>query len=188
MGVGDASGSMQRGTRMSPQGSRPSRFAQEDWQSGCGRVRQGAACGCDLRQWCCGVWVSCRGRWAGLGCFGLLQCKPGEDKAGNAAGKGRQRGQGSRQGTAVRRIEGFEKRQSAKPKRCLSHPPWLRSCVSGSTYAPGGMSCCAALPVHCRGYVVRTAMRVSFLFFCGRELASVATVVPACCVSPGFLT
>lgn len=57
----------------------------------------------------------------------------------------------------MRRIEGFEKRQGAKPKRSLAHPPCLRSCVSGSTHAPGGMSCCAA---HCRGYVVRTAMRV----------------------------
>lgn len=57
----------------------------------------------------------------------------------------------------MRRIEGFEKRQGAKPKRNLAHPPCLRSCVSGSTHAPEGMSCCAA---HCRGYVVRTAMRV----------------------------
>lgn len=63
----------------------------------------------------------------------------------------------------MRRIEGFEKRQGAKPKRSLAHPPCLRSCVSGSTHAPGGMSCCAA---HCRGYVVRTAMRVCALSVC----------------------
>lgn len=66
-------------------------------------------------------------------------------------------GKGEQQGTAVRRIEGFEKRQRAKPKRSLAHPPCLRSCVSGSTHAPGGMSCCAATA---GGYVVRTAMRL----------------------------
>jgi hypothetical protein len=103
--------------------------------AGCGKVRRVVAiCGSGA---VCGVWVCCRGRWAGLGWGVLVCCNASQGRTRQAMQQGSAERQGSRQGTAVRRIEGFEKRRSAKPKRCLSHPPWLRSCVSGSTYAPG---------------------------------------------------
>lgn len=56
-----------------------------------------------------------------VGCCNASQGRAGQGRARQGK-QGRQR-QGRRQGTAVRRIEGFEKRQRAKPRRRLSHPP-----------------------------------------------------------------
>lgn len=63
----------------------------------------------------------------------------------------------------MRRIEGFEKRQRAKPKRCLAHPPaFVRAFQDPPT--PLG-ECRLVLPT-AGGCVARTAMPgtpVSFL-------------------------
>lgn len=74
----------------------------------------------------------------------------------------------------MRRIEGFEKRQRAKPKRSLAHPPaFVRAFQDPPT--PLG-ECRVVLPLpglrgtHCHA-------QVSLFCFCGRELASAATVV-----------
>lgn len=68
--------------------------------------------------------------------------------------QGRQKSRETRQGTAVRRIEGFEKRRGAKPKRCLSHPP-LASFVRFRIHLrPWGNVVLYCLTAHCRGYVV----------------------------------
>lgn len=141
-GVGDASGSMQAWNE--------DVAAKQFGQAGslqvvrCGKVRRVVAiCGSGAASFGRGVLlVEGEMGWRAVG-GGLVCCNAGQGRTRQAM-QGRQKSRETRQGTAVRRIEGFEKRQSAKPKRCLSHPPWLRSCVSGSTYAPGGMSCCTA--------------------------------------------
>lgn len=131
-------------------------------------VRCGACeCGCDLREW----WYCPVVEGDGLGW--LLQCKPGEDRAGQGKGsrEGRER-QGRGQGTAVRRIEGFEKRQRAKPKRRPAHPPaFVRAFQDPPT--PLGECRVVLLPAcHCRGYVVlRTHCHARVcLFFAGVSL------------------
>lgn len=92
--VGDASGSMQHQTRMSPQSSRPSRFSS--W-CGCKQVRCGA-----VR---CVVWLrfagsmvlscpvlSCPVEGDGLGwragLVAAMQARGGQGRAGKARGKG----------------------------------------------------------------------------------------------------
>lgn len=106
VGGGDASGSMQRQTRMSPQSSRPSRLWSCWWL-------QAVRCGL-----CCGLRFAAAAE-GDDGRVPVLQCR-----AGGRTRQGRKTGhtEGG-QGMAVRRIEGFEKRRGAKPKRCLAHPP-----------------------------------------------------------------
>lgn len=109
-----------------------------------------------------------------VGCW-LLQCKAG-------GGQGRAgRGKGEEQGTAVRRIEGFEKRQSAKPKRCLVHPPgpsFVRFRIHPRPWGNVVLRCLAA---HCRGYGGTHCH--ACVFFAG---VSLRRPRQSCCVWPDF--
>lgn len=156
----------------SPQGNRPSRFVS--WcgcKSGCVALR------CVLRR-ARGVWLRFAAVVLSFGALGvegrragLLQCRPGEDR----------QGKGEQQGTAVRRIEGFEKRQRAKPKRSLAHPPaFVRAFQDPPT--PLG-ECRVVLPLpglrgtHCHA-------PVSVSVFAGVSLRRPRR---SCCVWPVFL-
>lgn len=125
-----------------------------------------------------------------VGCCNASQGRTGQGRAGQ--GKQGRQGQGRRQGTAVRRIEGFEKRQRAKPRRRLSHPPaFVRAFQDPPT--PLG-ECRVVLPASLplpglRGtsYALPCAF-VCVSFFCGREPASAATVVLASDYSCGQIS